>query len=147
MFMVVFYTFEWGSIIVMLESALGVANLEDHSKFGWVAGIKGSGFCMAACGTEGPTVQDAATAGSAMAVNTKDFLVQRSDAFVILMVTVVTCFTDLAVSVGCGIVVCSVVYSLHNAKLVKAHSIILEGADGLPGKKVYELDGDLFFGE
>ena len=63
----------------------------------------------------------------------------RSDAFVLITVTIITIFFDLAVAVIAGIIISALVFAWEHAKIF-AHTSIEDG------KKVYELDGPLFFG-
>ncbi|WP_171131443.1 MULTISPECIES: SulP family inorganic anion transporter [unclassified Ruegeria] len=65
------------------------------------------------------------------------------DAFVIILVTVVTVMEDLAVAVVVGVIVSALAYAWNNAKRIHAvtrDSLTEEGA------KVYEIQGPLFFG-
>jgi len=64
-----------------------------------------------------------------------------TDAFVIILVTVVTVWTDLAVAVVVGVIVSALAYSWENAKRIHAH--ITETPEGA---KVYAIEGPLFFG-
>nr|WP_245883743.1 SulP family inorganic anion transporter [Hasllibacter halocynthiae] len=67
--------------------------------------------------------------------------VPRADAFVIVLVTAVTVWQDLAVAVVVGVVVSALVYAWKNATRIHAR------AHTTPeGTKVYEIDGPLFFG-
>lgn len=63
----------------------------------------------------------------------------RSDAFVLIAVTIITVFEDLAVAVIAGIIISALVFAWEHAKIVARTSI-----DG-DGRKIYELDGPLFF--
>jgi SulP family sulfate permease len=63
----------------------------------------------------------------------------RADAFVLVVVTIITIFFDLAVAVIAGIIISALVFAWEHAKIF-AHT---QEEDG---KKVYELDGPLFFG-
>jgi len=63
----------------------------------------------------------------------------RSDAFVLITVTIITIFEDLAVAVIAGIIISALVFAWEHAKIF-AHTNIEDG------KKIYELDGPLFFG-
>ena len=65
------------------------------------------------------------------------------DAFVIVLVTVVTVMEDLAVAVVVGVIVSALAYSWQNARRI--HAITRESASD-PGAKVYEIEGPLFFG-
>ncbi|MGI2260109.1 SulP family inorganic anion transporter [Shewanella sp. GXUN23E] len=67
--------------------------------------------------------------------------VPRSDAFVIVLVTVVTVFTDLAFAVFVGVIVSALVFAWQHAKHIAVKSHI-----NPQGWKVYELNGPLFFG-
>jgi len=62
----------------------------------------------------------------------------RSDAFVLVVVTIITVLEDLAVAVIAGIIISALVFAWEHAKIF-AHS----KEEG--GKKIYELDGPLFF--
>ncbi|MEM9579535.1 MAG: SulP family inorganic anion transporter [Pseudomonadota bacterium] len=69
--------------------------------------------------------------------------VPLTDAFVIILVTVVTVYADLAVAVVVGVIVSALAYAWNNATRIHAierHSRSLDGA------KVYEIQGPLFFG-
>ncbi len=69
--------------------------------------------------------------------------VPLTDAFVILLVTVVTVMEDLAVAVVVGVIVSALAYAWNNARRIHAtrrDSATEEGA------KVYEIHGPLFFG-
>ena len=63
----------------------------------------------------------------------------KSDAFVLIVVTVITIFADLAIAVISGIIISALVFAWKHAKIY-AHTKI-EG-----DRKIYELDGPLFFG-
>ncbi len=63
----------------------------------------------------------------------------KSDAFVLIAVTIITIFEDLAVAVIAGIIISALVFAWKHAKIF-AHTSV-EG-----DKKIYELDGPLFFG-
>ena len=65
------------------------------------------------------------------------------DAFVIVLVTVVTVYSDLAVAVVVGVIVSALAYAWNNARRIHAKtrdSVTDQGA------KVYEIQGPLFFG-
>ncbi|MFT5064782.1 MAG: SulP family sulfate permease [Yoonia sp.] len=64
-----------------------------------------------------------------------------TDAFVIVLVTIVTVMTDLATAVVVGVIVSALAYSWNNAKRIYASTDIT--ADGA---KVYKINGPLFFG-
>ncbi|SFK51172.1 SulP family inorganic anion transporter [Shimia haliotis] len=65
------------------------------------------------------------------------------DAFVIVLVTVVTVLEDLAVAVVVGVIVSALAYAWQNARRI--HAITRE-SESDPGAKVYEIEGPLFFG-
>jgi SulP family sulfate permease len=64
-----------------------------------------------------------------------------TDVFVLILVSVITVFFDLAISVVSGVIVSALVFSWENAKRIRARKRI--NADGI---KVYEIWGPLFFG-
>ena len=63
------------------------------------------------------------------------------DAFVIILVTVVTVFTDLAFAVFVGVIVSALVFAWEHAKHVNVQTDIDSN-----GWKVYRLNGPIFFG-
>jgi len=63
----------------------------------------------------------------------------RSDAFVLIAVTIITVLEDLAVAVIAGIIISALVFAWKHAK-------ILARTKEVNGKKIYELEGPLFFG-
>ncbi len=63
------------------------------------------------------------------------------DAFVIVLVTVVTVFEDLAVAVVVGVIVSALAYAWNNARRIHAKSYTTP-----EGAKVYQIQGPLFFG-
>jgi SulP family sulfate permease len=70
------------------------------------------------------------------------FFVPKSDALVIILVTVVTVLEDLAVAVIVGVIVSALVFAWKSASRIRAverPSIREQGA------KVYEIEGPLFF--
>ena len=68
-------------------------------------------------------------------------LVPLTDAFVIILVTVVTVYSDLAVAVVVGVIVSALAYAWNNARRI--HAKISENSEG---DKVYHIHGPLFFG-
>jgi SulP family sulfate permease len=63
----------------------------------------------------------------------------RSDAFVLVTVTIITVFEDLAVAVIAGIIISALVFAWEHAKIfARSHT-------DEKGRKIYELDGPLFF--
>ncbi|MCK8058607.1 MULTISPECIES: SulP family inorganic anion transporter [unclassified Fusibacter] len=66
--------------------------------------------------------------------------IPKSDALVIIVVTIVTVFTNLAVSVALGIILSALVFAWNKGKNVTARTRMEDC-----GSKVYLLDGPLFF--
>jgi len=64
-----------------------------------------------------------------------------TDAMVIVLVTVVTVVSDLAVAVVVGVIVSALAYAWNNASRIHARSHITP-----EGAKVYQIEGPLFFG-
>jgi len=62
----------------------------------------------------------------------------RTDAFVLIAVTIITVLEDLAVAVIAGIIISALVFAWEHAK-------IFAQSKEEHGKKIYELDGPLFF--
>ncbi len=69
--------------------------------------------------------------------------VPLTDAFVIVLVTVVTVMEDLAVAVVVGVIVSALAYAWNNAKRIHA---VTRDSSSEKGAKVYEIQGPLFFG-
>ncbi len=67
--------------------------------------------------------------------------VPKHDAFVIVLVTVVTVFTDLAFAVFVGVIVSALVFAWEHAKHINANQSIDQH-----GRKIYQVNGPLFFG-
>ena len=67
--------------------------------------------------------------------------VPLTDAFVIVLVTVVTVMEDLAVAVVVGVIVSALAYAWQNARRIHARSYMTP-----EGAKVYQVQGPLFFG-
>ena len=67
--------------------------------------------------------------------------VPRVDAFVTLLVTVVTVITDLATAVVVGVIVSALAYAWQNATRIHARTYRTP-----EGAKVYQVQGPLFFG-
>ncbi len=66
-----------------------------------------------------------------------------TDAFVIILVTGVTVWKDLAVAVVVGVIVSALAYAWNAAKRIR---IIQRDSIKTPGATVYEIEGPLFFG-
>jgi len=64
-----------------------------------------------------------------------------TDAFVTILVTIVTVISDLAVAVVVGVIVSALAYAWNNARRIHAHTEISEN-----GAKIYRIQGPLFFG-
>ncbi len=64
----------------------------------------------------------------------------RSDAFVMVVVTVITIFSDLAIAVISGVIISALVFAWKHARIFSKTAVEADGT------KVYELDGPLFFG-
>ncbi len=64
-----------------------------------------------------------------------------TDAFVLVLVSAVTVFTDLAIAVVVGVIVSALAFAWENAKHINIKSY-----DDEKGSRVHELNGPLFFG-
>lgn len=67
--------------------------------------------------------------------------IPASDAFVLVLVSAVTVFTDLAIAVVVGVIVAALVFAWEHAKHINIKSYSDE-----QGSRVHELNGPLFFG-
>jgi SulP family sulfate permease len=67
--------------------------------------------------------------------------IPKSDAFVLILVSVMTVIFDLAIAVVAGVIVSALVFAWENAKRIRARKRIKPD-----GTKVYEIWGPLFFG-
>lgn len=67
--------------------------------------------------------------------------IPTSDAFVLILVSVMTVIFDLAIAVVAGVIVSALVFAWENAKRIRARKRIKPD-----GTKVYEIWGPLFFG-
>ena len=67
--------------------------------------------------------------------------IPKQDAIVIVLVTVVTVISDLAVAVIIGVIVSALFYAWKNASRITCQTSI-----GKDGSKIYNLSGPLFFG-
>merc|ERR1712066_384548 len=72
--------------------------------------------------------------------------IRRVDAFIIVLVTVVTLVADLAVAVGCGIAVACFLHIYDSANMIGASSWLERDAEGHDSVKFYSVHGVLFFG-
>lgn len=66
--------------------------------------------------------------------------IPRQDAFVVLAVTIVTVFTDLAIAVIAGVVIGALFFAWEHAKHIR-----VQLSTEANGTKVYELSGSVFF--
>jgi SulP family sulfate permease len=66
--------------------------------------------------------------------------VPKSDAFVVVAVTLITVVTDLAIAVITGVIISALVFAWQHAKHIRMHSYT-----DTKGWKIYELEGSLFF--
>ncbi|UCE76975.1 MAG: SulP family inorganic anion transporter [Gammaproteobacteria bacterium] len=67
--------------------------------------------------------------------------IPASDAFILVLVSAVTVFTDLAIAVVVGVIVSALVFAWEHAK-----HIHIKTHDDQQGSRVHELNGPLFFG-
>ena len=67
--------------------------------------------------------------------------IPTTDAFVLVLVSAVTVFTDLAIAVVVGVIVSALAFAWENAK-----HIHISTYDDEKGSRVHELNGPLFFG-
>ena len=67
--------------------------------------------------------------------------IPASDAFILVLVSAVTVFTDLAVAVVVGVIVSALVFAWEHAKHINIRTY-----DDDRGSRVHELNGPLFFG-
>ena len=67
--------------------------------------------------------------------------IPKSDAFVLIVVSAVTVFFDLAIAVFVGVIISALVFAWKNATKIRARKSIKDD-----GTKAYEIWGPLFFG-
>ncbi len=67
--------------------------------------------------------------------------IPRADAFVLILVSGITVFTDLAIAVAAGVIISALVFAWKSGKHIKIHSYVNERGIG-----VHNLHGPLFFG-
>jgi len=72
--------------------------------------------------------------------------IRRADALVILVVTVVTLLSDLAVAVGCGVALSCLLYVYDSAEFIRVTARVEMDAEDRAKTKVYDVHGVLFFG-
>jgi len=112
MFNVVYETFEWGSLKLLLATSLPRS-------------LRNRFFSEEAC---------------------RHKKIRRVDALVIVVVTVVTLLQDLAVAVGCGVVVAVFTHVYDAANMIDAVAHEETDAEGRTQLKIYDVRGVLFFG-
>jgi SulP family sulfate permease len=88
--------------------------------------------------------------------------IPKNDAIVVIAVTVITVFTDLAIAVMCGIVIAALNFAWQHAREIRADIEDVDMAEGaeqallrdndiasarrrLPAQRTYHLHGSLFF--
>ncbi len=64
----------------------------------------------------------------------------KPDVFILVTVTVITIFADLAIAVISGVIISALVFAYQHAKISKKTRVENDGT------KIYELEGPLFFG-
>ena len=67
--------------------------------------------------------------------------IPKTDALILVAVSLITVFVDLAVAVFVGVIIAALVFAWENATKIRARKSIRED-----GTKVYEIWGPLFFG-
>ncbi len=67
--------------------------------------------------------------------------IPKADAFVLIAVSAITVWQDLAIAVIAGVIISALVFAWRNATMIRARKRIKED-----GTKVYEIWGPLFFG-
>ena len=67
--------------------------------------------------------------------------IPRADAFVLIAVSVITVWQDLAIAVIAGVIMSALVFAWNNATMIRARKSIKKD-----GTKVYQIWGPLFFG-
>jgi len=72
--------------------------------------------------------------------------IRRVDAFVIVLVTIVTLLSDLAVAVGCGVLVSCLMHIYEAATMIGASTRVEVDDEGKDRVKIYNVHGVLFFG-
>jgi len=72
--------------------------------------------------------------------------IRRVDAFVIVLVTIVTLVSDLAVAVGCGVLMSCLMHIYEAATMIGASSRVEVDEEGKDRVKIYNVHGVLFFG-
>jgi SulP family sulfate permease len=137
-----------GGCAMIGQSMINVGAGATHRLSGIVAGLGLLSFILFGSGLI-ERIPLAALIGVMFVVSAKTFAwgsvrvlgkVPRADALVVVAVTVVTIFTDLAVAVVLGVVISALVFAWKHASHIDVGTRV--DADGA---KIYELDGSLFF--
>lgn len=137
-----------GGCAMIGQSMINVGAGATHRLSGIVAGLGLLSFILFGS-TLIERIPLAALVGVMFVVSAKTFAwgsvrvlgkVPRADALVIVAVTVVTIFTDLAVAVVLGVVISALVFAWKQASQIEA-----EVRTDIEGRRVYELKGTLFF--
>merc|ERR1712050_246298 len=72
--------------------------------------------------------------------------IRRVDAFIIVLVTVVTLVADLAIAVGCGVAVACLMHVYEASTMITTTSRLSQNAESGQEVKIYSVQGVLFFG-
>jgi len=72
--------------------------------------------------------------------------IRRVDAFIIVLVTVVTLVADLAIAVGCGVAVACLMHVYEASTMITTTSRLYQNAESGETVKIYSVQGVLFFG-
>merc|ERR1712232_1014773 len=72
--------------------------------------------------------------------------IRRTDALIIVVVTVMTLLQDLAVAVGCGVLLACLLHAYDSANMIGVTGRVDEDAEGRSRVKIYSVQGVLFFG-
>jgi SulP family sulfate permease len=137
-----------GGCAMIGQSMINVGAGATRRLSGIVAGIALLGFILFASSLI-ERIPLAALVGVMFVVSEKTFewgsvrvfgKVPRADALVVVAVTAVTVFTDLAVAVVIGVVISALVFAWKHAKQIEVRSEL-----DAEGRKVYALRGTLFF--
>jgi sulfate permease, SulP family len=137
-----------GGCAMIGQSMINVGAGATHRLSGIVAGLGLLSFILFGSGLI-ERIPLAALIGVMFVVSIKTFewgsvrvlgKVPPADALVIVAVTVVTIFTDLALAVVIGVVIAALVFAWQHAKEIRATTRVQGDST-----KVYELEGTLFF--
>ena len=129
LFMIIFYTFDWSCIPLMLGDVRGL-------------------FCCFGRQPDGKRLDYAGRRKRACFADTND-RIRWKDSVIIILVTVVTVVSNLAIAVGIGVVVAAVFYAWDNsytALIVYRREESVWGCERGSVRIAYEARGELFFG-